>query len=91
MLKQMGVLLNPNGWIVITTPHPLADIIHYLGARVGLFSTIANEQHEKLIDLSRMSYIAAQANFSISKYERFLLGVNQLFILEPTVQITLNK
>ena len=86
MLRRMMGILNPDGWIVVTTPHPLADIIHYLGAQIGLFSVLANEQHENLIDLSRMNVIAAQAEFSISKYERFLLGVNQLFILKPTGQ-----
>ena len=91
ILKQMSVMLNPDGWIVITTPHPVADIIHYLGVQIGLLSALANEQHEKLIDLSRMSGIAAQADFSISKYERFLLGANQLFILIPVGKTAASK
>lgn len=81
ILSRVSVMLNPDGLIIITTPHPVADIIHRLGAQIGLFSTLASEEHEKLIDLRRMDGIAAQAGFSISKYERFLFGVNQLFIL----------
>ncbi|MCX5855343.1 MAG: class I SAM-dependent methyltransferase [Deltaproteobacteria bacterium] len=91
ILRRMSVMLNPDGWIVITTPHPMADIIHYLGARMGLFSALANEQHEKLIDLSHMNGIASQADVSVSKYERFLLGTNQLFILKPVGKIAPSK
>ena len=91
IFRQMRVMLNPDGWIVLTTPHPIADSIHYLGAKIGLFSSLANEQHEKLIDLSRMNDIAAQADFNISKYERFLLGINQLFILKPVRPIASSK
>lgn len=91
ILRRMSVMLNPDGWIVITTPHPVADIIHCLGARIGLFSALANEQHEKLIDLSLINGIAAQADFYISKYERFLLGANQLFILKSVGKTAASK
>ncbi|MFH2047105.1 MAG: class I SAM-dependent methyltransferase [Pseudomonadota bacterium] len=84
LLRSMSVMLNPDGWIIITTPHPMADIIHYLGTQIGLFSSLANEQHEKLINLSRMNGIVAQADISIDKYEKFLIGLNQLFILKTT-------
>jgi len=90
ILRRMKVMLNPGGWIVLTAPHPMADSVHYIGARIGLFSKLANEQHEKLINRSRMSGIAAQADFYVSHYERFSLGANQLFVLKHIQTATTN-
>ena len=83
ILCQMRALLTPDGRIIITTPHPLAERIHYLGAQMRLFGAIANEEHEMLIDFNCMRGFAERADFGICKYERFLFGINQLFILKP--------
>jgi len=66
--------------IIITTPHPSMDIIHYLGSRIGLFSRHANEEHEELLDYERLLSAGARAGLSLVFYKRFLLGGNQLAV-----------
>ncbi len=80
-LIYMKEMLNHNGQIILTTPHPRVERIHHIGSRVGLFSAHANDEHEKLIDYKRMHGIASDAGFDILTYKRFLLGANQLFVL----------
>src|SRR3546814_10100924 len=37
----------PSARIIITTPHPSVDWVHHLGAKFGLFSQHADEEHEE--------------------------------------------
>jgi 2-polyprenyl-3-methyl-5-hydroxy-6-metoxy-1,4-benzoquinol methylase len=48
LLTQLPALLTPNGHLVITTPSPLGDRVHRMGARLGLFSMIAVESQSNL-------------------------------------------
>jgi SAM-dependent methyltransferase len=66
--------------IVVTTPHPTAEWIHDAGARVGLFSRHANEEHEQLLDREMLTDVGVAAGLRLIKYRRFLLGANQLAI-----------
>ncbi|MDF3931720.1 class I SAM-dependent methyltransferase [Pseudomonas citronellolis] len=66
--------------IVLTTPHPAVDWVHDIGARVGLFSRHANDEHEELLDRARLLSVGASAGLVLSVYERFLFGANQLAI-----------
>ena len=79
-LKAWRAFLAPGGQIVLTTPHPSADWIHHLGARVGLFSWHGYEEHEQLINLIGMRRLASEAGLSVELYRRFLFGANQLFV-----------
>lgn len=74
--------LNPKGTIILTTPHPAFEWIHDLGAKFGLFSSHASEEHETLINLKSMKEIASQAGYEIMNYSRFLMFANQLIILK---------
>lgn len=71
---------SPNAKIVITTPHPSIEKIHYLGSFVGLFSRHANEEHEELLDYARLLSISQIDGLSLNHYERFLCGGNQLAV-----------
>jgi 2-polyprenyl-3-methyl-5-hydroxy-6-metoxy-1,4-benzoquinol methylase len=81
LLADFRRLLAPGGQIVLTTPHPSLEWAHTLGAKVGLFSPEASEEHEELIDLQRMRELAASAGLVVQRYERFLFRANQLFVL----------
>lgn len=72
---------GPESRIVCTTPHPSAGLIHRAGASAGLFSRHASEEHEKLLDRSDFEVMAAQCGLGITRYRRFLLGLNQLCIM----------
>lgn len=83
-LKQLAAHLQGEGKIIITTPHPWFDWVHTLGAKLGLFSAHANEEHEELLDAKKMASLAQVAGLRLTLAKRFLFGANQLFILEKT-------
>jgi len=86
-LRGLKDKLNSCGAIVLTTPHPQMEEIHRMGAKIGLFSAAASEEHESLIDYGKMLCISRAAGLDISVYRRFLFGANQLFVLtvgDPT-------
>lgn len=81
-LRQFVDLLEPNGRIVLTTPHPSYEWIHTAGARVHIFSPEAHDDHEALISPARMAELANSLNLRLVARQRFLLGANQLFVLD---------
>ncbi len=80
-LRQLRSCLAPGGRVVLTTPHPSLRHAHELGARLGLFSRAAAEEHNVLIDRRLMRRLSAAAGLEIAEFRRFLCGCNQLFIL----------
>ncbi|MBV9617870.1 MAG: methyltransferase domain-containing protein, partial [Verrucomicrobia bacterium] len=81
-LSWLRNLLKPGGRIVLTTPHPSVRWLHGLGARIGLFSREGAREHRELIGRRRMAEVAAATGFEVGHFQKFLLGCNQLFILE---------
>jgi 2-polyprenyl-3-methyl-5-hydroxy-6-metoxy-1,4-benzoquinol methylase len=81
LLRTLTACLNDGGSIVLTTPHPAYEWIHTTGARLGLFSSEAAEEHNVLVDYSRMQSMCVELDLQVVKYRRFLLGANQLFVL----------
>jgi 2-polyprenyl-3-methyl-5-hydroxy-6-metoxy-1,4-benzoquinol methylase len=82
-LAWLRTLLKPGGQIVLTTPHPSIRWLHEFGARIGLFSREGAKEHRKLINRERMIQLAETSGFRVRDFRRFLLGCNQLFVLEP--------
>jgi 2-polyprenyl-3-methyl-5-hydroxy-6-metoxy-1,4-benzoquinol methylase len=80
-LRRFAGLLNPGGAVVLTTPHPSLEWLHTAGARIGLFSHAAHDEHERLIDKARMAELLAGTGMRLDLYRRFMLGANQLFVL----------
>lgn len=76
---------NPSSLLLLTTPHPLGEWIHGVGASLGLFSRHANEEHEELLDRKRLEIYAKYAGLNLVHYKRFLVGMNQLVILQKNV------
>lgn len=81
LLAEVTGYLAPGGKMVLTTPHPMFRTVHELGARIGLFSHDAADEHETLIDRPLMEKLIAPTGLVITDYRRFLGGANQLFIL----------
>lgn len=81
-LEEMARRLAPGGRMVLTTPHPRLEWAHAVGARVGLFSRAASEEHNVLIDHKLMRRFAGDTGLRINAFKRFLCGANQLFILQ---------
>ncbi|HZR78173.1 MAG TPA: class I SAM-dependent methyltransferase [Chthoniobacterales bacterium] len=82
-LGWLRALLRAGGSLILTTPHPAVRRVHELGARIGLFSRAAAEEHGDFLDRGRIEDLAGAAGFTVRKFRRFLLGANQLVLLEP--------
>ncbi len=82
LVARLKALLAPGGRLVLTTPHPAFEWLHELGAKVHLCSAEAAEEHESLLDASDMRRLAGNAAMSLVVSRRFLLGLNQLFVLQ---------
>jgi 2-polyprenyl-3-methyl-5-hydroxy-6-metoxy-1,4-benzoquinol methylase len=80
-LRRFAGMLNEGGTVVLTTPHPSLEWVHTVGSRIGLFSHAAHEEHEDLIDRSRMGELLEGTGVRLAGYHRFLFGANQLFVL----------
>ena len=66
--------------LVITTPHPFVDWVHNMGAKFGIFSKHANDEHEELLNHSRLEMVGNQAGLHMEHYSRFLFGANQIAV-----------
>jgi 2-polyprenyl-3-methyl-5-hydroxy-6-metoxy-1,4-benzoquinol methylase len=83
-LRRFARLLKPGGQVVLTTPHPSLEWVHTAGARAGLFSHAAHDEHEDLINRARMEQLLTGTGLRLAVYRRFLFGANQLFVLAST-------
>jgi len=72
--------VNKSAKIVITTPHPSIERLHYFGSRIGLFSRHANEEHEELLNYQTLLSAGDGAGLSVFLYKRFLFGGNQIAV-----------
>lgn len=68
--------------IVISTPHPSADLVHTVGSRMGLFSRHAHEEHEQLLNRNRLDILAVAMGLRLALYRRFQFGMNQLAVFQ---------
>jgi 2-polyprenyl-3-methyl-5-hydroxy-6-metoxy-1,4-benzoquinol methylase len=66
MLRQSHDLLTDDGDLVITTPTPLGDKIHKVGAKFGLTSKSAVEAHVKIY--SREDLQSILNSFGLNMY-----------------------
>lgn len=82
VFSQVKRLLKPDGRVVITTPTPLGnDVVHRLGARVGLFAGSAADDHIVIYNRHRFTILAEEVGLTLEKYESFQLGCNQFAVL----------
>ena len=80
-LSRAAALLAPGGRVVATTPHPFGRAALEAGARLGLLSRHADEEHEALLDRASLRRAAEGAGLALEHYARFLAGLNQLAVL----------
>ena len=86
-LRQMRARLRNSGMIVLTTPRPELRWAHEMGARLHLFSRAAAEEHQTLLGQAMVRDLAEKADLRVARYQPFLLGCNQLFVLLPAAQL----
>lgn len=79
LLIELSKYLKDNGKLIITTPHPMAETIHTFGAKVGLFSRKAVDDHKQLFDYYSIEKLLKSTGYTITEYHKFEFGLNQLF------------
>ncbi|HWK65509.1 MAG TPA: class I SAM-dependent methyltransferase [Rhizobiaceae bacterium] len=80
-LRRWAAALEPGGKIVLTTPHKAFRAIHDLGARIGIFSADAADEHEEMFDGGDLAALAQGGGLRLAEYRRFLFGANQLCVM----------
>ena len=80
ILSQIPSLLKEEGWLVITTPSPLGDRIHKIGAMLGLTAIEAVEDHESIYGLSQIKELLNRNGLEVCAYIKFIVGFNQLVV-----------
>lgn len=83
LLEKARRWIKPGGRFIATTPAPAAHQVLELGSRLGLLSRHADEEHEKLWSFAEIEEIARRTGWRMIRRKRFLLGANQLFVLQP--------
>lgn len=83
ILAAAAALLAPGGRIIGTTPAPAGRGLHDTLARLGLCSRDGADQHETFLDRAMLGDAAARAGLRLTRHRGFLLGLNQLFVMEP--------
>jgi hypothetical protein len=58
-----------------------------MGARLGLFSMIAVEDHSQIYSRSALSALLFNSSFEIIHSKSFLLGGNQLVVCKPSPEL----
>lgn len=77
-IANLVPLLNTGGVIILTTPTQLGDTLHHWGARVGITSAMAAEDHEKIFNLNELNDLLTSQNLEIIASHTFFWGMNQL-------------
>lgn len=80
LFQQLPSYLKARGQVLITTPSPLGHRIHALGARVGLFSQAAAEDHKTIFTLATLEVSLSASGLTVTHQRLFLLGGNQLCV-----------
>lgn len=75
---------NGDGKIIITTPNPCLEFAHDFGAKIGLFSKHASEEHQDLLDKSKLQIEGLKASLDLVHYGQFILGANQIAVFKKS-------
>lgn len=86
ILRDLADKLEPEGQIVITVPNPRFEFVHSIGARIGIVSREADEEHISDVDHEFIESLTKKINMKIRVSKKFLFGMNQLFVLQKNKQ-----
>ena len=82
-LQELRSCGGPGCRIVLTVPHPSYYWLHAMLSHIGILSRNAHEEHQQAIDEDLIGILARETGMRIVEYRRFLMGANQLLVLEP--------
>lgn len=79
-IANLVLSLKEGGTLILTTPTQFGDSLHHWGARVGLTSQMAAEDHEKIFNLSELNQLLTSNGLEIVASHHFFWGMNQLVV-----------
>jgi 2-polyprenyl-3-methyl-5-hydroxy-6-metoxy-1,4-benzoquinol methylase len=80
LFGQLAQVMTADGRAVMTSPSGWGNGLHAVGARLGLFSRAAADEHHIIFSRERLSRMVEPHGLALAGYRRFLLGGNQLFV-----------
>jgi hypothetical protein len=81
-MSEVVNALKPGGIVVMTTPTPFGnDIVHRLGASLGLFAKAAVDDHIVIYNHHRFSLMAIEVGLQLKSYQTFQFLCNQIVVL----------
>lgn len=83
VMEQVADALRPGGVVLATTPTPLGnDLVHKVGAAIGLFAKSAVEDHIVIYNRHRFQILAREVGLHLRYHRYFQLFCNQIAVLE---------
>jgi 2-polyprenyl-3-methyl-5-hydroxy-6-metoxy-1,4-benzoquinol methylase len=82
LLRNLSKQLAPGGRLILTTPSKAGDALHHHLSGVGLASSDAAEDHEKIFTLEELKALIADAGLTPTHASTFFFGLNQLVVGE---------
>jgi len=83
VMDEIAGILRPGGIVVITTPTPFGnDVVHRMGASIGLFAKSAVDDHIVIFNRHRFRILANETGLKLKYHKYFQVYCNQLAILE---------
>jgi 2-polyprenyl-3-methyl-5-hydroxy-6-metoxy-1,4-benzoquinol methylase len=79
-VETYSQLLSNGGRVVGTTPHPVGRKLHDFLSAIRICSPDGADEHERFLGKSDLSHITTASHVKLTKYRRFLCGLNQLFV-----------
>lgn len=83
VLRQLRKVVKPNGSLVMTTPTPLGGRLHRVASHLHFTYAEAADEHEHFYSHLRLHNLLWNCGFVVERYERFLMGFNQLVVAKP--------
>lgn len=78
--KNISAMLTEDGVIVITSPHPLSQLVRFILVKMKILGGIGDENRLWLPKQFELTQIASKAGLETVKYKRFMLGLNQMWV-----------
>jgi 2-polyprenyl-3-methyl-5-hydroxy-6-metoxy-1,4-benzoquinol methylase len=72
--------LNKGGVLILTTPSKLGDDLHHWGAKFGLTSGMAADDHETIFTLDGLKQLLSSHGLEKVEAHFFMLGLNQIAV-----------
>jgi 2-polyprenyl-3-methyl-5-hydroxy-6-metoxy-1,4-benzoquinol methylase len=82
--KSLTILKNylkEDGRMIVTTPGPLAEKIHHIGARLRVFDREAQKEHKKIFNKKELYELAENIALRVDYYSTFEFGLNNIVVM----------